>query len=376
MKAIRCLSLLVLLMLPVMRLQAQSVTSARFFTASTRYSVAQPEGWVGTTDPIVPSIQVFESENLTLADSQATLDWARRQPNFDPFVTPPPGAMVIGVAWPTAFMSLLEMDTSMVMEMVLASLVGDIERKEYRSETLSGQQAIIEMASQGVYAQFLVLLDKSDNLLLLLSVSNAALRAETEAIIESLDYQTFPYFDLLDPATITMPTEIVPDMLQIQLPEGWWVMDTGEDAGIIAVPELSLAFFQALSNAELTGTTGLFMMAVVESKADLPPAAIEADGRFNPDVVTQYIRISVAAGMLGENVEIKETRPWVSEQTGERGVLVELQTSEINGMHMSILILDAGADFVELISASPADQWGDFSPILYAIYETAEVLRD
>jgi hypothetical protein len=363
MKKLLLLCILVALSLPHVGAQTPD-ENGRFSVLSGRYGLEVPEGWIANYEAVVPDIQIFNTEILTIVDSEATLEIAR-DPNYDLTAQGLPGAIIFGVSWPSIFLESQNVTLQTLADSLKGSFT-DVQEENLTGETHSG--IILTGTMANTFHEIHLLVDKSDNIFIVWGVSDESHQPALQEALDSLIIENIPFFKLIDPTRLAMPVDLINQQVKVDLPYGWWVIDTGE-TGIVTMPELRGGFLQALSSGQMQGVSGVFLMAEIDSKANLPEGSFNPDGGLNAEVFAQNASLNNL--MNSDDIRLVTVEPMTTDQN-ENGVKMEMEIAQ-QGIYATALFLEAGENYVMLLAASATNQFNDYRPVIEAIFKTARI---
>ncbi|MCD4687594.1 MAG: hypothetical protein K8S97_16830, partial [Anaerolineae bacterium] len=204
---------------------------------SGRYTLAIPETWQMSTKPLLSETQaIFPSESLVIADTQATADslFSQSQVSINDFLGSQlalEGAIILGHATP-GFVEITDNDTTSGIESATEIATG-IANEFDPEPTITTHQYQDHSATitafrltDNVEGRLLTLIDRQGNLLLLIAVSDRVHLAEVDTALQTLQYREFAVDELLNPSALEAHIELITESLTVEIPRGWWVLDT------------------------------------------------------------------------------------------------------------------------------------------------------
>jgi len=352
---------------------AQSV-ERKVTAGSGRYSLTAPDDWVISNEPLWGNFQsIFPLESIVIADSDATLDVLRVQ-NIDLFSPPPgftmQGALIAGTVWPQALVESVGLSPETFRTLIMSSAGENITEEPFAHPNLRGSKLTISEDNDNVI--ILLLSDKSGNLMLLIALADAANLQTANSVLDSLEYQLFSGQLLLDTKGETIPVAVAPDLIEVDIPLGWWVLSA--EGTVILMPSVDASLIEALTEQNFEASNGMFIMAMQQDKSEFPPEAYNADGELDPDTIVALLGL---ANILGSDEAdlggVEEVSAW-SNENGLRGLQMTMRVPEAQGLSAQVIIIDTGDELTLLISAGATSTAASYAETTSAVFESARLV--
>lgn len=352
---------------------AQNITEQTIASPSGRYSFTVPGDWYVSNEPIVPDIQgIFPSEAITIADSETTLEQVVAS-DFDPFRgSSIKGAVIIATVWGAGLLEAAQLDLDDLTQQLAGTGGSDAAIEPVERANLTGQQ--VKLSRFDFTLWFLILTDKSNNLVWVIALSDDRHTAQIEAALASLHYQTFPEKTLLETENMTNTVNFLDDTLAVDIPAGWWAMIG--DGNVLAMPSVDFDFMNTFNSKPLNlqNTRGIVVVALSRDKSTLPPEAYDAEGNLNPEVIVRFLNLAEVTGQV-EELENIEVLAWRSNYEVE-GVSLLLDRTTGENLIGYFVALNGEDSLPILASMATPEVWEVYRPTIEAIFQTARFIEN
>lgn len=346
-------------------------TSVLLATRSGRYAVEVPLGWYASVEPHFANLQVLPSEVITLADAEETADALADDEEFNlkDDLDNLNGAILLTTIWPANLLEAQQLTAADFEADFAAQFLDEYAgslRETVQLTGISGTRYTFQ-AEGGVASVVYFLNDAGGNLLMIFAGADADHQADLTATIESLTYFAFSAEDLVTLDAGTYEVMVVPAVLIIDVPLGWWMIP-GEGSLLTVTSSPQTVQFLGPTFASVTGETGLLSIAL---QLD-PSLLIEADEGTATPLSPEEIATQVATILFeSEPAAVQSTVAWQNEN-GLTGWEINLTTDLGNEtVFIYVLVVDNGDKLAVLGVIADAENAPDYAPLVEAIFASA-----
>lgn len=354
---------LLISVLPVFSANEQLVTPM-----SQRYSLTVSSEVHVSTRAILPDLQMlFPLEILTLADSEQSVENAETIPwsEFERVQSFEGWALGLTV-WPQALLAIGGMDIETLQETFFTDLAAVSETHPVTLH--NGEVMNLYTSGQaGINFLFFLTTDTPGNVYLGMGVAEDNYLPMIQKMLATLKMREFTEAELYTTTPLPMTFEIMPGELALDLPSGWWVLDS--DGQRMALPFLEQAFFQSLNGDRESGT-GAFLMIMPLDESDITADVYDAEGNFDPKALLASAGTSFMD--VGE-LELIGSAVWQSsfKLTGAAFEFV-MADGSLQGM---IVVVETGGNLHMAFAAASTPLWEQIQPTYRAMLDTLRVVK-
>jgi len=386
MKRLIIAGLICVLCLPGLNVFAQS-ESQTVSSLSQRYSFMVPGDWfvadapgpfLDNTSSAFDMAQFQSSlplDSITVADSEesvsafAATDFEFSSPeNFAGF----DGGVVTSLLMPAgvadSVYALLGGEVDYILDQieVPAGSSFELEKETLERAGLTGAEAQVSDGNVTFGWQFL--LDGDENVLWVVWISDADHLSDVEDILASLNVRTFDLETLTDADALDLTVTIVPNMLEMDIPVGWWMLQSPETS--MVMPALNMNFVERLGG-NLQGEEGIILFSVQLDHSAFGVDAYDENGQLNPELVEDLY-----TSLFGQPPAEKLGYEIWSNGEGLAGLETEIDQTVEQGVIYHVLILDTEGPFTLVLSIADGGTWGQYEDVVRAILNSVRLIQE
>lgn len=350
---------------------------------SGRYAMTVPTGWYASLEPLFANLQVLPSEVMTLADSEATVNALAEDSEFNTLeINNLEGAILLATIWPGNLLTgnALTGDTFEAdFAAQLTDQYTDTLREAVELRGIEGRRYTYT-AEGGVHSWVYFLNDPNGHLMMIFAASDDAHQADITTTLDSLTYFAFSADDLLNLEAARYPVTVIPGVVAIEIPLGWWILPGDGSLQAVASSPQTVEFAgPVFSNA--SGEVGIVIVALQVNRPAIDLSTPTGDATPSAPITAEEIATEMATLIFNtESSRVQSVAAWQNEApeddpdaTPFSGWLIELTTDLGNkAVFVYVLMVEDGDKLNVLGAITDAENAPDYAPLIESIFATTQ----